>query len=67
MTLQFPLRPSVFRFRLEHREGGELRVGHHPADLWETHLRQQRRQPVLLRPHRPRPARAGVGAVASDL
>lgn len=53
------------RLRLERREGGGLRDRHHPADLWETHPGQQRRQPVLLRPHRAHPAGAGVGGVAS--
>lgn len=56
---------STFRLRLERWEGGELRVCDHDADLWETDLRQQRRQPVLLRAHRAHPARAGVGDVAS--
>lgn len=56
---------SVLRLWLERWEGGGLRVRHHPADLWETHLRQQRRQPVLLRPHRAHPAWAGVGDVAT--
>ena len=56
---------SISRFRLEHREGGELRVRHHPADLWEAHLGQQRRQPVLVSPHRPGSAGAGLGAVAT--
>lgn len=55
----------VFRFWREHREGGELRVCNHPADLRETHLRQQRCEPVLLSPHRAHLAGAGMGAVAT--
>ena len=55
----------MFRLRLEHREGRELRVGHDPADLWETDLGQQRSEPLLLRDHRPHPAWDGVGPVGA--
>lgn len=54
-----------FRVRRQHRKSGELRVRHDAADLREAHPGQQRRQPVLQRPHRPLPARDGVGGVAS--
>lgn len=56
---------SLFRLWLKHWEGGELWVRHHPAHLWETHLGQQRGQPVLLSSHRPHLAWAGVGAMAT--
>lgn len=60
-----PKRADSRRLRRQHREGGELRVRHHPEDLWEAHPGQQRRQPLLLHPGGARAARAGVGGVAT--
>lgn len=62
MSVSFPLVSR--RLRRQHREGGELPVGHHPADLWQAHPGQQRCQPVLLRPGGAHPARPGLGDVA---
>lgn len=60
-----PKRADSRRLRRQHREGGELRVRHHPEDLREAHPGQQRRQPLLLHPGGARAARPGVGGVAT--